>query len=202
MKYLQKYQAANNLTPDGILGRKTFAYMAKHFAITPVQLAYFLGQVAHETAGFVHGIENLNYSANGLLTVFRKYFNETSAKFYARNPEKIANLVYTNRMGNGDEASGDGWRFRGRGALQLTGRNNYTAFSAYIKDDCVAAPNKVVELYYFESAIWFFRENRLWPLCKPGFDISDITALTRRVNGGINGLDDRISKTNKYAKLI
>jgi len=202
MKYLIKFQLANDLTPDGILGPITFRFMTNHFAIEPHHLAYFLAQVSHETAGFIYGIENLNYSANGLMTVFSKYFTPNSAKVYARNPEKIANLVYANRMGNGDVNSGDGWRFRGRGALQLTGRNNYTAFSAFIKDDCVSAPNKIIELYYFHSAVWFFRSNNLFKLCHPDFNISAITALTRRINGGTNGLKDRITKTYKYAKLV
>ena len=172
------------------------------FGLNSFELANFLGQCAHESANFRVTSENLNYSVQGLQSTFKKYFpTPIIAGLYARNPQKIANKVYANRMGNGDEKSGDGWKFRGRGYIQLTGKNNYLAFSKFIGEDCVSNPDLIVSKYPFESAFWFFKQNSIFPLCK---DISTatITAVTKKINGGTNGLSDRILLTKKYYDQI
>ena len=161
-------------------------------------LAHFLAQCSHESGDFKHTTENLNYSEQGLLKTFRKYFNADTAKLYARNPEKIANKVYANRMGNGDEKSGDGFKFRGRGYIQLTGKDNYKLFGNFIGQDMIANPEAVANLYPLESAYWFFTANKLWDICKQGDTEQVIKKLTLRVNGGIFGLQDRIEKFNFF----
>lgn len=165
--------------------------VAEYYEInTPQRVAAFLAQVAHESGGFNFTKENLNYSAKGLMTTFKKYFpTEALAKEYERQPEKIANKVYANRMGNGDEASGDGSKFCGRGLIQLTGKQNYTRFAADLGvtlDECVAyleTPAGAVS-----SAGWFWDQNNLNAICDRG----DIKLLTKRINGGFIGLEDRI----------
>jgi putative chitinase len=165
--------------------------VAEYYEMTanPARLAGFLAQVAHESGGFVAVKENLNYSAKGLMGTFKKYFpDEATAKAYERQPEKIANRVYANRMSNGDEASGDGYRFCGRGLIQLTGRANYTKFAADLDmsiEDTVAyleTPNGAVA-----SAGWFWDNNNLNQYCDSG----DFVTLTKRINGGTIGLEDR-----------
>ena len=203
MNYLEKFQYKNGLVSNGILGKNTFAKMKEVFGISSNEkLAHFLGQVSHESMGFSVGEENLNYSAKGLRTIFRKYFTVKDSIFYARKPEKIANIVYANRMGNGNEASGDGWKHRGMGAIQLTGKNNQELFANKIRDlKILNNPKIIAEKYFFESALFFFNENRLWDLCEEVNDDA-IEVLTRRINGGINGLDDRIDLTNRYYSMV
>lgn len=175
--------------------------LATLWKLNAFELAHFLGQCDHESNGFKVKEENLNYSANGLLNIFPKYFTKKTAEQYARKPQSIANHVYGNRMGNGDEKSGDGWKFRGRGYIQLTGKNNYASFSKFIGEDCVSNPDLVATKYPFESALWFFKTNNIFSLCK---DVSDATilAVTKKINGGINGLADRNAKTKKYYSEI
>lgn len=170
--------------------------MLKYDIDTPQRQAMFLAQIAHESANFRATVENFNYSAEGLRKTFGKYFDETSAQEYARNPERIANRAYANRMGNGDEASGDGWRFRGRGLIQLTGRTNYALYSLQNANNALIEPESVgrIELAS-DSAGWFWSTNRLNQLS----DTGDIRVVTRRVNGGFNGLDDR---QVKYERLL
>jgi len=161
----------------------------------PLRLSHFLAQAAHESGNFKFLKENLNYSADSLLKVFPKYFKDkATADRYARNPEAIASRVYASRMGNGDEASGDGFKFRGRGYIQLTGKDNYKAFSNFIGEDCVAKPDLVSDKYPLVSAAWFFDKNNLWTLCDKGSGDDVVIAITKRVNGGQNGITDRISK--------
>jgi len=161
----------------------------------PLRLAHFLAQAAHESGNFKFLKENLNYSADSLLKVFPKYFKDkATADKYARKPEMIANRVYASRMGNGDEASGDGYKFRGRGYIQLTGKDNYKAFSNFIGEDCVAKPDLVSDKYPLVSAAWFFDKNNLWTLCDKGSGDDVVTAVTKRVNGGTHGLTERIAK--------
>ncbi len=155
----------------------------------PKRLAAFLAQIAHESGGFNFVQENLNYSAKGLMTTFKKYFpTEELAKQYERKPERIANRVYASRMGNGDENSGDGWKFRGRRLIQLTGRHNYTRFAEGLEmsiEDTVAyleTPSGAVS-----SAGWFWDNNDLNKYCDSG----DFVTLTKRINGGTIGLADR-----------
>jgi putative chitinase len=202
MSKILEFQAANRLTADGILGKASFAKMKELWKVTDEQLAHILGQCHHETGGFKADVENLNYSTKGLLGVFKKYFpTEALANQYQRQPEKIANRVYASRMGNGDEKSGDGWKFRGRGALQLTGKDNYKAFTTFIKEDCVANPDLVKNKYFFESALFFFNKNGLLPLATT-VTTDSITKISKRVNGGTHGLEDRILQTNKFYKQI
>jgi len=170
---------------------------------TPLRLAHFLAQCAHESGNFKFTRENLNYSATALQSVFRKYFtDEATATQYQRRPEKIANKVYANRMGNGDENSGDGWKFRGRGYIQLTGKQNYTSFDKFVEEDVVNNPEVVAEKYPLSSAGWFWFSNSLNNLADKGASVTEITSVTRRVNGGTHGLDDRISKFNRFYQLL
>jgi putative chitinase len=174
------------------------------FAInTPLRLAHFLAQCGHESGNWKFKVENLNYSAPALQSVFRKYFpDEATAAQYARKPEMIANKVYANRMANGDEASGDGWRFRGRGYIQLTGRQNYTSFDKVVNDDIITNPDLVAEKYPLLSAAWFWDNNKLNGLADKGATDGDVTTITKRVNGGTHGLDDRLSKFKQYYSLL
>ncbi len=170
---------------------------------TELRLAHFLAQCAHESNNFTATKENLNYSASALNRVFKKYFPNNSAIDYARKPEEIANRVYADRMGNGDEASGDGFKFRGRGYIQLTGYNNYLAFSRSIEIDCIARPDLVSDSYPLLSAAWFFDTNGITKLSDRGPTSADVKRITKRVNGGYHGLDDRIKHFDKiYALLI
>lgn len=168
---------------------------------TPERIAMFLAQCGHESGGFTVMAENLNYSAKGLDSVFGKYFARggRDAKEYERQPEKIANVVYASRMGNGDTASGDGWKFRGRGYIQLTGRDNYTRFAAYIKKDLREAIEYVETIEgALESACWFWEVNGINKFS----DASDVKMATKRINGGYNGLEDREQKFEKAMKLL
>ena len=169
---------------------------------SPLRLSHFLSQAAHESANFKAIRENLNYSAEGLLKVFPKYFSKDTAMFSARKPETIANIVYSNRMGNGDRSSGDGWKFRGRGFIQLTGKNNYESFGKYIGDNLIDNPDFVATKYPLSSAGWFFEKRGLWKICDLGDDIETIKKVTKMVNGGYNGLQDRIQKFEIFNTLL
>jgi putative chitinase len=174
-------------------------YVMSKFGInTPERLAHFLGQCHHESGGFKFTTENTNYSDVGLKKRFNKYFKDKDISKYARNPEKIANLVYANRMGNGDEASGDGFRFRGRGYIQLTGKNNYKAFDKFVDDDIVLNPDLVATKYPLLTAAWFWDVNDLNEICDKGVNKSTIFAVTKKVNGGIKGLEERSVLTTRY----
>jgi len=177
---------------------------AAKFAInTPLRLAHFLAQCGHESGGFRATQENLNYSAKGLNGIFKKYFpTEAAAAAYARNPQKIANKVYGGRMGNGLEASGDGYKFRGRGYIQLTGKENYTAFGKAIGEDILANPDKVASTYALLSAAWFFSKNGLHKMADGGATDQVVTSITKRVNGGTIGLADRIKHFKEYYHLL
>ena len=249
---VKKWQAANGLTADGIVGVGTWSKMfgtstqettivkedkivapvisspsvgglkidklrghipdsviaqipdtAAKFNITNnLRLAHFLAQCGHESGGFKAVSENVNYSAAGLKNIFGKYFPGNLSESYARNPQKIASRVYGNRMGNGPEESGDGYKFRGRGFIQLTGKNNYTQFTKFIGEDCVSNPDLVATKYPLASAAFFFDSNKLWAICDKGADNATITAVTKRVNGGTIGLADRIKHFNEYYKLL
>jgi putative chitinase len=177
--------------------------MEKFNINTPLRMAHFLGQCAHESWGFTAVRENLNYSAAALHKTFKKYFPTLqSAEVYARQPEKIANFVYANRIGNGPVESGDGWRFRGRGYIQLTGRANYREFDRFVADDITANPDLVASKYPLLSAAWFWDTRKLNVLADKGITDVEITAVTKKVNGGVNGLADRIKYTNKYYNLL
>jgi len=198
---LAALQTKCGITADGKWGPGTYKAARDYFKLTNNQAAHFFGQCAHESGSFKVFSENLNYSDKGLNGTFRKYFPTiASTAGYARNPEKIANKVYANRMGNGPEASGDGYKWRGRGPIQLTGKDNYAAFAADVKRlDVLKNPDLVVGELAFESALWFFRKNGLLAVADKGVTDAVITQITKRVNGGTHGLDDRLKKTKQYA---
>lgn len=169
----------------------------------PLRLSHFLSQCAHESGNFKFVKENLNYSADGLRKIFPKYFPTTEiAEKYARQPEKIANKVYGGRMGNGDEASGDGFKFRGRGYIQLTGKDNYAAFDKFVDDDIMADPDLVATKYPLTSAAFFFHKNKLWDVCDKGHGDDIVLAVTKRVNGGTHGLADRQDKFDLFHSTL
>lgn len=169
---------------------------------TPLRLAHFLAQCSHESGNFRAVHENMNYSVEGLKKIFPKYFPGNLAESYARNPEKIASKVYGGRMGNGDESTKEGFLFRGRGYIQLTGKSNYAAFGKAIGEDTVKNPDLVATHYPLASAAWFFSKNGLNSISDRGSDELTVTAVTRRVNGGVIGLKDRLKHFNQYHKLL
>jgi putative chitinase len=200
---LKSLQEKIGVVADGTFGPGTMKKAMEFYKLTPVRAAHFFAQTAHETGGFVAFAENLNYSGDGLKNIFKKYFPGNLNELYARNPEKIANRVYGSRMGNGDEKSGDGYKFRGRGALQLTGKENYKAFSDYLKKpEIMTNPDLVATTYSFESAMFFFDKNKLWSICDQGVNDASILSLTKRINGGTHGLSDRSEKTKKYYEYV
>jgi putative chitinase len=175
---------------------------AKFNITTPLRLAHFLAQCGHESGNFKAVSENLNYSADGLKKIFPKYFPGNLNESYARQPEKIAARVYGGRMGNGDEASGEGYRFRGRGYIQLTGKENYKAFDATVEDDILANPDLVATKYPLMSAAFFFNNNKLWSICDLGATEDVVKKVTLRVNGGQIGILDRIKHFNEFYALL
>jgi putative chitinase len=202
---LKSLQERAGVAADGAFGPGTMKAATILLKLTPIRAAHFFAQTSHETGGFKAFSENLNYSADGLNKIFPKYFKNAgrNAAEYARNPEKIANIVYASRMGNGDPASGDGWKFRGRGALQLTGKANYEAFAKYLgNNEVLENPDLVATKYSFESAMFFFERNKLWSICDQGINDAAILALTKRINGGTHGLEDRKAKTYKYYQFV
>jgi putative chitinase len=200
---LVKLQEKIGVTPDGSFGPKTIKAIKTYFKLTDEQTAHFCGQISHETGEFKSFSENLNYSVKGLQTTFGKYFPGNLEESYAKQPEKIASRVYADRMGNGNEASKDGWKYRGRGAIQLTGKANYKGFSDYLKNpEIMTNPDLVATDYAFESAKYFFDKNKLWSICDKGVTDSTILSLTKRINGGTNGLDHRLELTKKYYEWL
>jgi putative chitinase len=192
----------NGKLPQAVLNELPLV-MEKFGISNSTRLSHFLSQVAHESGNFKLVNENLNYSSKGLMSIFKKYFpTEALAKSFERKPEKIANKVYGSRMGNGNEASGEGYKFRGRGYIQLTGKDNYKAFSDFIGEDCVANPDLVATKYPLTSAAFFFHKNKLWDICDKGHSHEIVTAVTKRVNGGTIGLDDRIKHFEEYNNLL
>ena len=188
--------------PDNVIAM--IPEVAKTFQIdSALRLAHFLAQCGHESGGFRVTSENLNYSAKGLMGIFKKYFpTEAIANQYQRNPQKIANKVYANRMANGSEASGDGYKFRGRGYIQLTGRDNYTLFGKAIGEDIASNPDSVSGKYALLSAAWFWSKNGLNKLADGGAGDAVVTSITKRVNGGTIGLPDRIKHFKEYYSLL
>ena len=241
---VKKYQAANGLVADGIVGDSTWNKImgsapaapaapavvvpasgfkldklkghipdsvlaqipdtAAKFGITnPLRLAHFLAQCGHESGGWKATSENLNYSSKGLMGIFKKYFPTLAlAEQYARKPEAIASRVYGGRMGNGAEATKEGFKFRGRGYIQLTGKDNYSAFDKFVPEEILVNPDLVATKYPLMSAAWFFNKNGLWSICDKGADQGTVTAVTKRVNGGTIGLPDRIKHFNEYYNLL
>lgn len=194
-------EALRGHIPDPVLAQ--IPDTATKFNITSnLRLAHFLSQCGHESGGFRTVFENLNYSAEGLKKTFLKYFPGTLNESYARKPEKIASRVYGSRMGNGNESTGDGYKYRGRGYIQLTGKSNYESFSKFIGEDVVANPDLVATKYPLASAAFFFNSNGIWKVCDRGTGDDVIKAVTRLVNGGENGLNDRIKHFKEYYSLL
>lgn len=197
---IAKLQAKSGAVVDGVWGPGTFKAARDYFGLTTIQAAHFFGQCAHESGTFKIFSENLNYSADGLQKIFRKYFPDASlAAAYARQPQKIANRVYANRMGNGSESSGDGWRYRGRGAIQLTGKENYASFERSTGFDVVNNPDQVSVDLAFESAKWYFDTRKLFDIAAGGISDATITTITKKINGGIIGLEERKHLTKLYS---
>jgi len=169
--------------------------ITKYNINTEYRMSHFLGQCSHESGNFKVFEENLRYKPERLLVVFPKYFKNKILANY-NTPEKIANLVYANRMGNGDEASGDGYKFRGRGCIQITGKSNYQAFG------CLDNPDLLKNEKALTSAAWFFNKNNLNKISDEGINDSTIAHVTKIVNGGNNGLSERIELTKKYYNLL
>ena len=195
------------IIPELIINQIDLIY-EKYDINTQLRLAHFLAQCAHESGNFTAVQENLNYSAKRLQEVFGKYFTtHAKALLYERKPYKIASLVYANRMGNGDEDSIEGYKYRGRGYIQLTGKNNYLLFNNSLNEagmdvDIIGNPDLVATTYPLASAGWFFDKNKLNDIADLGGTREIITRITKRVNGGTHGLDSRISYFNKFYKKL
>lgn len=175
----------------------------QYMIVTYSRIASFLAQTIHESAGYNRLSENLNYSVEGLLKTFPKYFNLSLAKQYARQPERIANRVYANRMGNGPEESGDGWKYRGRGLIQLTGKDNYRNFYTHTLntlnfEDWNPSEVATQKELTVQSALWFWKKAQLNDFA----DKNDIKGMTKRINGGYNGLEERIHLFNNILRQL
>src|SRR5210317_1359326 len=201
---LKSLQRKCGVTPDGAFGPNTARAIAKHYEWSPERAAHLLGQAAHESANFMVSEENLYYRAETMCRVWPSRFKSVvDAEPYARNPEALANKVYADRMGNGSERSGDGYKYRGRGFIQLTGKNNVTQFAQHIgRDRLIDDPSPIADDLAMESAVFFFDRNGLFSLADNGVDRDTIKQITKRVNGGYHGLDDRIEKTQKIYRWL
>lgn len=198
------FQAKIGVSPDGKFGPNTLKAAVRFLNMSRLRGAHFFAQCAHESGNFRFLEENLRYTAEKLVIIWPKIFPTMEiALQYDRAPQKIANRAYADRMGNGSEVSGDGWKYRGRGAIQLTGRDNYKAFSEYEKNpEILHNPDIVASEYPIESAIFFFDRNKLWDICDKGIDDETITLLTKRINGGTLGLAERIEKTKEFHQIL
>jgi putative chitinase len=188
--------------PDSVIAQIPFI-QSNYKVNTLLRLSHFLAQCGHESANFRAVKENLNYSAEGLNKTFKKYFPTLdSAKDYARQPERIASKVYANRMGNGNEASKDGFKYLGRGFIQLTGKANYLEFDKSVPEDILASPELVATKYPLASAAWFWDKNGLNAIADKGATNAVVKSITKRVNGGTIGLEDRIQHFNEFYSLL
>jgi putative chitinase len=220
MDRIEKFQKENGLVSDGILGKNTFSKMKSVWKIKlNSQLANYLGQVDHETGGFKGGLENLRYSVDRMLIVFKNDFDTNKDRTLSEeekkktlslvgHPDKIANFVYANQNGNGNEASGDGWRYIGAGGLQLTGKRNYELFAKWMGLSKTPTKEEIVDKYYWEVGLFYFKTNNLWKIAEKT-DLESITRLSKAINRGNpdskylpNGLQDRIERTQHYDKII
>jgi putative chitinase len=188
--------------PDSVIAQIP-GVMEKFQINTPLRLCHFLAQCGHESNNFKAVNENLNYGAKGLLGIFKKYFpTEAKALEYERKPEKIANLVYGGRMGNGPEATGEGYKYRGRGYIQLTGKDNYAAFDKVVAEDIVASPDLVATKYPLLSAAWYWNSRSLNASADKGDTEAVVTEITKKVNGGTIGLADRLKHFKEFHTLL
>lgn len=200
------------IIPENVLNELPMV-MDKFNCNTKLRLCHLLSQCAHESGKFTVVKENLNYGEDRLLEIFKHDFDanhdkvlsdaeKAKAKVLAHKPEQIANFVYANQNGNGNELSGDGYKYSGRGFIQLTGRVNYGAFDKFVDEDILSSPGLVATKYPLMSAAFFFNNNGLWSICDKGSDVATITSLTKRINGGTNGLEERKMYFNKYWSLL
>ena len=201
---LKMLQKTCGVTPDGAFGPNTARAIAEHYGLNANRGAHLLGQAAHESGNFMISEENLNYRAETMCRVWPSRFkSEAEAEPYARNPEKLANKVYSGRMGNGSEASGEGWKYAGKGFIQLTGKDNIRAFAEHIgRDSLVDDPSPIADELAMDSAIFFFEKNGLFAMADKGVTDSIIKSITKRVNGGYHGLEDRMDKTKKIYRWL
>lgn len=199
--YLMDFTKLKGSIPQGVIDQ--LPDTCSRFDISNVlRLCHFLSQCSHESINFTAVRENLNYSAKALLSLFGRYFDEDTISLYARHPEKIANRIYANRMGNGDEVSGDGWKYRGRGYVQLTGKNNYKGLANYMNNQGILSnPDIVATTYPLSSAGFYFWKNSIFPICDKGSSHDVVAAVTKLINGGVIGLADRIVRFDKLYKL-
>lgn len=195
---MRKLQSKVGVGADGSFGPNTAKAIAKHFELSPERAAHLLGQSSHESGGFRVCKENLNYSWEGLMKTWPSRFKtEEEAKKYDRNPAKIAGKVYL-RKSLGNLSVSDAQNFIGRGFLQCTGKANYRAFASDMScPEVLTDPSLVEEEYAFETALWFFRKNKLFPIADEGVNEDVIRKITKKVNGGYHGIDDRIDQTTK-----
>lgn len=212
-KFIEEFQSQHGLLDDGIIGRKTLGKMKEVLHISTLEgLAHFVGNCWHESVGFTRFEENLNYSKEALLSTFRhdfdwnkdRQFNPievAKAEQLARRPEQIANFVYANQNGNGDESTGDGWKYRGRGALQTTGKKNYHDLGYFLGVDLLGNPEMVASEYALESAIFYFNKHRIWDLAQHVDDAS-IRRVRRAINGGTIGLEEVSEKVKYFYNLM
>lgn len=213
MKKIIEFQKESGLAADGIIGAMTLNALGNRLGLSKIRLSNFMGQLHHETGGFKYDTESLNYSVTGLKKTFSYYrshpmeaWADGRSLIHKADQETIANKVYwdNNRERShwlGNKSWGDGWKFRGRGAIQITGRYNYADFQNYVGYDLMLYPDKVATDLYWESALWFFEKKSLWKLADSS-TIKSITQLTKAINGGLNGIDDRIRMTRYYANLL
>lgn len=191
------YENLKGLVPENVFEELLDCCM-RYGLNNPLRLAHFLAQCHHESAGFTRVEENLNYSMDGLLRVFPKYFNPQNVAPYVRKPIEIASRVYADRMGNGSEESLEGWFYRGRGYIQLTGKNNYQAFGGTLGDNIILHPELVASKYPLQSAGWFWSMNHLNDLADKGADQQVVADITKRINGGYHGLEERHKLFDRY----
>jgi putative chitinase len=197
---MKNLQEKCGVSADGAFGPNTARAIAKFYDLTPERGAHLMGQAAHESGGFRLTEENLNYSVASMMRVWPSRFpTEESAQPYARNPQALADKVYGDRMGN----DGEGYKWRGRGFLQLTGRDNYEAFASDMSlPEVIDDPDCVEDDYAFETALWYFNKNKLFDIADEGVNDDTIKRITRRVNGGYHGLDDRTEQTQKIYRWL
>lgn len=196
-----KLDRLRGVIPDSVI-TEISTIGEKFGIITNLRLTHFLAQCSTESGNFKAVNENLNYSKDGLMKIFPKYFPGNLAESYAYKPEKIASRVYGSRLGNGDEASKEGWKYRGAGFIQLTGKDNFKKFGQFLGVDLVANPELVATKYPLASAAFFFNSNNLWSVCDQGKTEDVVTEVSRRVNGGFNGLDHRKHEFKRFEKLL
>lgn len=196
------YNKLNKTIPESVIGQIPDA-IARFEVNTPLRLSHFLTQCIYESGHFRYTEEKLDYSASGLRGIFPTYFKtDEIARQYQRNPEKVANYIYGGEFGNGPDSTGDGWRFRGRGYILIHGRTNYTNFSKAINEDLTLRPDLVATKYPLLSAAWFFNSNGINQIADRGDSIDAITMVSKRVNGAVFQMEERIKKFRELYGIL